>query len=74
MTIARNCGTTQWSQLMKLAGVEYPDKHEALESGSLRVSRVKSPWLERYEAAVAKREELDRELIAVIEQNSKRKK
>ncbi len=74
MTIARHCGTTQWSKLMKLADVKYPGQVDQYEPGTLHVSSVKSPWLERLEAAVAKREELDQQLIDTMEKNNQRKK
>lgn len=74
MTIARHCGTTQWTKLMELAEVKYPGQIEQCKPGTLHISAVKSPWLERLEAAVAKREILDQRLIDSIEKNSKRKK
>lgn len=72
MTIARHCGTAQWSKLMELAGVKYPGQEEKSEPGKVHVSVVKSPWLERFEAAVAKREILDQELIDSMKKNSRR--
>ena len=74
MTIARHCGTTKWTKLMELAEVNYPGYTAQNVAGTLHVSSVKSPWLERLEAAVAKREELDQQLINSIEKNNKRKK
>lgn len=73
MTIARHCGTTQWTKLMELADVKYPNQVVQYEPGTIHVSSVKSPWLERLEAAVAKREILDQQLIDSIEKNNKRK-
>lgn len=73
MTIARHCGTTQWSKLMELANVSYPTRIEQYKTGTLHISSIKSPWLERFEAAVEKRQELDRQLIDTIEQTNRRK-
>lgn len=73
-TIASHCGTTKWSKLMELAGVKYPGKPKQYERGKLRITVVKSPWLERFEAAVAERRILDQRLIEVIQRNSERKK
>ncbi len=71
MTIARHCGTTQWSKLMELAGVKYPGQKEQKK---VHISAVKSPWLERLEAAITKREALDKHLIDCIERNSKHRR
>ena len=71
LTIARHCGTTQWTKLMELADVKYIKHTEQIKTGSLHVSNIKSPWLERLEAAVAKRELLDRQLIEAISRDKK---
>ena len=73
MTIARHCGTTKWTKLTELAGVNCPTQSEQDASAALHVS-VKSPLLERFEAAVAKREELDCKLIDTIEKSDKRRR
>lgn len=74
MTIARHCGTTQWSKLMELAGVNYPMQIGQCKTGTLHISSVKSPWLERLEAAVEKSKELDQQLIDTLEITNKRKR
>jgi hypothetical protein len=64
MTIARHCGTTQWTKLMQLAGVEYPNK---TKTQSITAVTVQSEWLTRIEAAVQERRVLDQQLMAFID-------
>lgn len=73
-TIARHCGTSKWSKLMELAKVKYPGQIEQCKPGALHIASVKSPWLERLEDAVAKREILDRQLIESMERNTAHRK
>lgn len=71
-TIAKHCGISQWSKLLKLANVHYPNKIKNQEPGTVAVTSIKSLWLERFELAVKQREILNDKLIECIK-NSDRK-
>lgn len=65
-TIATHCDTTHWDELMSMAGVSYTHKRQVGEVKNIQVVAVKSPWLERYEDIVRRREETDRLIIESI--------
>lgn len=61
-TIAEHCGVMGWLELMRLANVKYVHRRLS-EPTEIKVVDIKSPLLERYIAAVKKKEELYKEFL-----------
>ena len=64
-TIARHCGLSSWAELMKKAGVEYPEKKRQIAQ-RLYVSDAKSPIVEQLKELTRERERLNNELLQIL--------
>lgn len=69
-TIARHCGTSQWSKLMELAGVQYPGKIPH-HTGSYNVT-YSSPAFEKFESALEEYRRLNDDLSDLMKSNRER--
>lgn len=70
-TISRHCGSIQWRELMKLANVEYENKHKNLDK-PVYIRNIESPYLKHLEELYQRNIESREELIKTVQASMKR--
>lgn len=73
-TIAYNVGTSQWGELMKKAGVVYPNRPKVIDPSQVHVRLSHHPLVDKYEECLNRAEEHREKLIEGLERTAVRTK